>query len=81
MKAVVFGGDGYIGRHLKNLTRMFDEIVLVDNRRPRHDVLLADVRSRFRHSLPARRRRTGSSSSPRCTANRDTSLASTSRRI
>ncbi|MDP9227054.1 MAG: NAD-dependent epimerase/dehydratase family protein [Actinomycetota bacterium] len=45
MKAVVFGGDGYIGRHLENLTRSFDEVVLVDHRQPSAaDVEYADVR-------------------------------------
>ncbi len=45
MKAVVFGGDGYIGRHLKNLTRSFDDAVLVDQRQPSPaDVAYADVR-------------------------------------
>jgi nucleoside-diphosphate-sugar epimerase/glycosyltransferase involved in cell wall biosynthesis len=45
MKAVVFGGDGYIGRHLKHLTNAFDEVVLLDHRQPRlPDVAYADVR-------------------------------------
>jgi nucleoside-diphosphate-sugar epimerase/glycosyltransferase involved in cell wall biosynthesis len=45
MKAVVFGGDGYIGRHLKALTRSFDEVVLVDQRQPTPaHVIQADVR-------------------------------------
>jgi GlcNAc-P-P-Und epimerase len=45
MKAVVFGGDGYIGRHLKRLTRAFDEVVLVDHRHPSAaEVAWADVR-------------------------------------
>jgi nucleoside-diphosphate-sugar epimerase/glycosyltransferase involved in cell wall biosynthesis len=45
MKAVVFGGEGYIGRHLKNLTRSFDEVVMVDHLRPSPaDVVYADVR-------------------------------------
>jgi nucleoside-diphosphate-sugar epimerase/glycosyltransferase involved in cell wall biosynthesis len=45
MKAVVFGGDGYIGRHLKNLTRSFDDVVLIDHRHPLPaDVVYADVR-------------------------------------
>src|SRR6266487_1389937 len=45
MKAVVFGGDGYIGRHLKNLTRSFGEVLLVDRREPTPaDVIHADVR-------------------------------------
>jgi nucleoside-diphosphate-sugar epimerase/glycosyltransferase involved in cell wall biosynthesis len=46
MRAVVFGGAGYIGRHLKNLTRAFDEVVLVDHRLPSPpDVQYADVRN------------------------------------
>ena len=45
VKAVVFGGAGYIGRHVKNLTARFDDVVLVDHRRPTPpDVRDADVR-------------------------------------
>jgi nucleoside-diphosphate-sugar epimerase/glycosyltransferase involved in cell wall biosynthesis len=45
MKAVVFGGGGYIGRHLSNLTRAFDEVVIADHRQPSPpDVVYADVR-------------------------------------
>jgi GlcNAc-P-P-Und epimerase len=45
MKAVVFGGNGYIGRHFKNLTRSFDDVVLVDHRQPpAANVEYADVR-------------------------------------
>ncbi len=44
MKAVVFGGDGYIGRHLKSMTRSFEEVVLVDHKQPSSaDVEYADV--------------------------------------
>jgi nucleoside-diphosphate-sugar epimerase/glycosyltransferase involved in cell wall biosynthesis len=45
MKAVDFGGEGYIGRDLKNLTSGFDEVVLMDQRQPAAaDVVYADVR-------------------------------------
>jgi len=45
MKTVIFGGDGYIGRHLKGLTTRFDDVVLVDHRLPSPpDVQHADVR-------------------------------------
>ena len=45
MKAVVFGGAGYIGRHLQKLTRQFDDVVLVDHALPTPaDVVYADVR-------------------------------------
>jgi nucleoside-diphosphate-sugar epimerase/glycosyltransferase involved in cell wall biosynthesis len=45
MKAVVFGGAGYIGRHLQRLTREFEDVVLVDHVRPTPaDVVYADVR-------------------------------------
>jgi GlcNAc-P-P-Und epimerase len=45
MKAVVFGGDGYIGRYLKDLTTTFDEVVLVDLRREdAGEIVVADVR-------------------------------------
>ena len=29
LKAVVFGGPGYIGRHLEQLTKAFDDVVVV----------------------------------------------------
>jgi GlcNAc-P-P-Und epimerase len=45
MKAVVFGGDGFVGRHLQRLTRRFDDVVLVDHCKPTPpDVEYADVR-------------------------------------
>lgn len=51
MKVVVFGGDGYIGRHLKSLTKMFDDVVLADHRHPPPaGVVFADVRE----PIPAR---------------------------
>jgi GlcNAc-P-P-Und epimerase len=43
MKAVVFGGGGYIGRHLAQ-TRMFDELVSLDHRHTAADVQYIDVR-------------------------------------
>lgn len=52
MRAVVLGGNGYIGRHLKNLTRIFDDVVLVDHRDPQPpDVTYADVRTSIPVSL------------------------------
>jgi nucleoside-diphosphate-sugar epimerase/glycosyltransferase involved in cell wall biosynthesis len=52
MKAAVFGGDGYIGRHLKSLTGAFDEVVLVDHRAPvPPDVAYADVRGPIPESI------------------------------
>jgi GlcNAc-P-P-Und epimerase len=52
MKGVVFGGDGYIGRHLKSLTHAFDEVVLVDQRQPSPaDVEYADVREPIPSSI------------------------------
>lgn len=45
MRAVLFGGDGYIGRHLAASSTVLDDVVLVDHRRPLPaDVELADVR-------------------------------------
>jgi nucleoside-diphosphate-sugar epimerase/glycosyltransferase involved in cell wall biosynthesis len=52
MRAVVLGGNGYIGRHLKNLTRVFDDVVLVDHSDPKPaDVTYADVRTSIPVSL------------------------------
>jgi nucleoside-diphosphate-sugar epimerase/glycosyltransferase involved in cell wall biosynthesis len=45
VKAVVFGGGGYIGRHLKQLTTAFDDVVLVDHKAsPDDSIAYADVR-------------------------------------
>jgi nucleoside-diphosphate-sugar epimerase len=51
MKAVVFGGDGYVGRHLKKLTTTFDDVVLVDRRQSGPDVEYADVRQPIASSV------------------------------
>jgi nucleoside-diphosphate-sugar epimerase/glycosyltransferase involved in cell wall biosynthesis len=52
MKAVVFGGAGYIGRYLKRFTNSFEDVVLVDHCRPCPiDVEYADVRESIRTSI------------------------------
>ena len=82
MKVVVFGGAGYIGRHLKSLTKTFDDVVLVDHRQPPPPgVVFADVREPIPARVAGRRRPTGSSSSRRCIASPAMHLGSTSTRI
>ena len=56
MKAILFGGDGYIGRRLKQLTQQFDEVVLTDHCQPcPSDVEYVDVRSSIPTSLAGAR--------------------------
>jgi GlcNAc-P-P-Und epimerase len=56
MKAILFGGDGYIGRRLKQLTTQFDDVVLTDHSQPcPSDVEYVDVRCPIPTSLAGTR--------------------------